>query len=268
MHKKIFNHKSGKLAAALAVLVLGAACAPHPDQVSADPSDGIVRGHRAGRKNELSHSVVALVTESEKGQALCTGTLIEKDLVLTAAHCVEGNPDRLVVVFGAQVKAAKPENMREVVAYVQHPRWHQPTEDGRGDLALVRFSGDLPDGFAPAKLASSEADLKIGTSVKLLGYGVTNGSTHVGAGILRETETSIVEKHSKTELVLDGKKTSVCFGDSGGPAFVKKGDSFLMWGVDSSVTTSECNEASIHTSVVSYRKWIKSAGSKLRATDK
>lgn len=266
--KLISKIKSGQLAAALALLVLGAACSPHPDQLSADPADGIVRGHRANRKTELSRSVVALVTESEKGQALCTGTLIEKDLVLTAAHCVEGNPDRLVVVFGSQVKSAKQENMREVVAYVQHPRWHQPTEAGRGDLALVRFAGDLPDGFAPAQLATSEVDLKVGTEVRLLGYGVTNGSTHAGAGVLRETATTIVEKHSKTELVLDGTKTSVCFGDSGGPAFVKDGDAFVQWGIASSVTSSECNEASIHTNVVPYRRWIKSAGSNLRQSDK
>jgi V8-like Glu-specific endopeptidase len=242
------------------------ACSKSKEQGS-DPKEvasGIVSGHRVSRQDELSHSVVALVSESSRGQALCSGTLLANDLVLTAAHCVEDNPDRLVVVFGSQVKAAKQENMREVDGYEQNPRWHQPTADGRGDLAIVHFQGDLPAGFKPVRLATKESVLEAGAVVRMLGYGVTNGSTHAGAGVLRETETTILKMHSPTEVVVDGTKTSVCFGDSGGPAFVKQGSNYVQWGVASSVTSSDCNEAAIHTSVISYRKWIKAAGTELR----
>lgn len=233
---------------------------------------GIVNG--TGRMSAVSkglaHSVVAIVTESSKGRSLCTGSIIGKDLILTAAHCVDGKPSRMEIVFKSNVKKAHKTDRRPVKGYIQHPNWRESRDAGsgaaginRGDLAVLKFTDGLPKGFAPLSLASRDLSLSIGQSVGMLGFGVTSGTTEGGAGILRKTNTKILDFVSETEVLTDGRATSVCFGDSGGPAFVKEKDKWVQWGVASSVTNRNCKQSSIHTSVVPFLSWIERAGSRL-----
>jgi secreted trypsin-like serine protease len=205
---------------------------------------------------------------NEQGQALCTGTLIGKDTVLTAAHCVDGDPQRLIIAFGTKLKSVALEDRREVDGYIQHPRWRQPTSEGRGDIALVHFKGNLPKDFHPVHLAAKKTSLAEGTTTLMLGYGVTNGNSEKGAGTLRETKTKILKNFSATEIMSDGKSSSVCFGDSGGPAFVKVEDRYVQWGVASSVANQSCNQYSVHTFVIPYKAWIKTATQQLREGSK
>lgn len=225
----------------------------------------IVNGRKVNNTSELGKFTVALVSEKQSKQALCTGTLLAEDIVLTAAHCVENNPEKLFVVFGAEIKGVSKENIRYAEAYSQNPLWHNPTKKGHGDLALIRFRGKLPIGYKPVLLASKNTNLSIASTVTLIGYGVANGNTHGGAGILRQAQTTIIGKYTTTEIITNGKKSSVCFGDSGGPAFIMDGNHYVQWGVASSVTNKACNEAAIHTLIVGYKSWIKKTIAKLRS---
>jgi secreted trypsin-like serine protease len=224
---------------------------------------GIVRGEVVKSSNAMRKSVVALVAEQPDGEALCTATLLSNNLALTAAHCVDGSPEKMTVVFAPKLKGAKPENVREAVDYAQNPLWGKNLADGRGDLAVVRFEGGLPEGYEPVALADERLALEPGERTVLLGYGVSNGKRETGSGVLRETETGIIGAASPTEFATDGERTSACFGDSGGPAFVRRGDGWVQWGVASAVTSHACNKASIHTAVMRYRPWIEQAIAKL-----
>ncbi len=229
-------------------------------------------GNTASKKEPLAQSVVALVAIQDDREALCTGTILSDDLILTAAHCVEDSPKKLMVVFNRNLQMkAKPgttglnlDSVRAADRFKQNPAWGKDLANGRGDLALVHFQGGLPSGYSAVRLASAAIQLDLGVEVRLLGYGVTNGVTHVGSGVLRETETTVMSSSSPTEIVTDGRKSSVCFGDSGGPAFSQQNGQWVQWGVASSVTNQACNQASIHTSILSYLPWIKAAGAKLR----
>lgn len=226
-------------------------------------TDGIIRG-RSADQDQVAKAVVALVSETARGQALCTGTLLDESTVLTAAHCVDHEPSRLTVIFGSNVKTAA--NRREADGYIQHPRWTHPTALGHGDLAIVHFADGLPSGFRPVELAAKSLPLNNGTEVLMIGFGVSNGLSHAGAGVLRETSTQIIGEASSTELITDGRRSSVCFGDSGGPAFALSPQGhYVQWGVASSVTDRACNEASIHTNIQSYSKWIKTSVVKLKS---
>lgn len=237
-----------------------------------DQNIGIVNGtgRMSAVSKSLSRSVVAIISESSKGQSLCTGSIIGKELILTAAHCVDGKPSRMEVVFKSNVKKAHDADRRPVKGYIQHPNWRESRDSGsggsginRGDLAVLKFTGGLPKGFVPLSLASEGLALSIGQAVGMLGFGVTSGTTESGAGVLRKTNTTILDFVSDTEVLTDGRATSVCFGDSGGPAFVKEKDKWVLWGVASSVTNRNCKQSSIHTSVMPFLSWIERAGSRL-----
>src|SRR5690348_9410861 len=84
---------------------------------------GIVNGQPVGKRDKIAASIVALVAEVKEGQALCTGTILDDQTVLTAAHCVDGEPTKMSVVFSPEVKGANPAMIRAVNRIAQHPKW-------------------------------------------------------------------------------------------------------------------------------------------------
>ncbi len=229
-------------------------------------SDGtaIVHGHAVRKNNELSKAIVGLIMVNGTKQELCTGTLLDDQTVLTAAHCLDDAPTKVFVIFDSNVKKASTEKIRPGDRFVQHPNWKKTATVGSGDLALIHFSGGMVEGYEPVHLANSRLKLATGMEVLLVGFGVTNGVRHLGAGLLRETKSTIVGMTAAHGIVTDGRTSSVCFGDSGGPGFVESEGDYVQWGVASAVANQPCNEASVHTNLIEYESWIKTQASRLR----
>jgi secreted trypsin-like serine protease len=226
--------------------MLMGACATRSDDLLSG-SVSIVNGDSANRREKLARSVVALVAIQDGSEALCTGTILNDQSVLTAAHCI-ASPQEMLVVFGPNVKSAAPDKRRKVLSYKRHPT---------ADLAIVHFTGGLPDGYSPVTLMNSGHSVRAGSEVLMMGYGVTDGLRHKGAGVLRETR-SLVLNFTSNAIVTDGRQSSVCFGDSGGPAFVQsEGGEWSQVGVAHAVSDQACDQASIHTRVFPYEAWIR-----------
>ena len=246
-------------------LVALVACGGQDHQgASFDPNAAsIVKGQTVKAADPLGKMVVALVMDLDQGQALCTGSIIADDTILTAAHCVDNNPKTLTIVFATDVKRSSADDRRQASAFAQNPAWDS-SPNSLGDLALIHFDSGLPSGYTATTLATSGLKLTSGEPVTVIGYGVTNGTSHAGAGVLRETQTTVKQQFSPTQVVTDGETSSVCFGDSGGPAFTTDGSQALQWGVASAVTSEDCKTAAVHTSVMSYHAWITKTAAALR----
>jgi hypothetical protein len=177
---------------------------------------------------------------------------------------VDDHPKNIQIHFSFDVHKTKKENIRIADTYIQNTHWEKHLNSGEGDLAIIHFKVKGPSEYIPVNLFLDNTDLNIGQKIYLQGYGVTNGVSKVNSGKLRQTTSEIIGRHSDTELISDGSKSSVCFGDSGGPAFIKIKNKWFQWGVASSVSNQACNDTSIHTEVKNYASWINDTIKKMK----
>jgi uncharacterized protein (TIGR03382 family) len=162
--------------------------------------------------------------------ALCTGTLIAPDVVLTAGHCIETDPTEVMI---GSVDYTRPGG--EVIAVksaTAYPSWE--TSLDVGVLVLEHPSAARPRAIASACTAKG---LEAGADVKLVGFGLTTASgtgenSRLHQATLAVTDPRCTEDpacESKVapngEFAAGGGGVDSCFGDSGGPVFL--GDALI-----------------------------------------
>lgn len=240
------------------------------DQASND--SGIIGGQDVADSDTLMKSTVGLILLMGDSQAICTGSLVSENVVLTAAHCVVGI-DGAVVVYGADLeKAAKDKKYLKVTNVFVHPSYSEAAKKDSHDIALVRFEGKLPDSYAPTALLSDTSLLSKGLQVTLAGYGASseeNGDLS-GSAVLRKTTVPLANpQFSKTEMSFSSSSGSgACHGDSGGPAFATVKGQTVLVGVTSRTTDPKggCHKDSIYTNVAPYKDMIEKMAAKLQAS--
>lgn len=230
----------------LATLVAVSACA---DQWVSSSDSAIV----GGTADTGDPAVGAVLIQMSDGTtvAICSGTLISKKVVMTAAHCVSIHDPQIPgaapkqVFFGSNVDGS-PVALINVTKTTFHPSFNERRLQDGNDVALLLLEREPPSGITPMPINRQAMTSHIGESVRLVGFGITSGGMH-DDGTKRMVTTNIDDVDAKLLWVMDPNRNT-CNGDSGGPSFVNIGGREVVAGV-TSFGDEDCIQAGAYTRV-------------------
>jgi ankyrin repeat protein len=192
----------------------------------------------------------------------CTGTLIDKYWLLTAAHCAAGREDQLF-------RAGHLDQTYRIESITIHPNYNAHDVSAY-DIALIQLKEPITNG-KPAKLYPFNNEK--GKQVVFVGNGVFGNGRD---GLIRQDFTlrgatnTIVELTDKTiGFTFDSPQNATVLegisgpGDSGGPAFVTIDSQLYVVGVSSHQVINSFDEAhygvnEYYTRVSTFFQWVTS----------
>lgn len=252
----------------LVLLSLGAvACGTEaPGERTAERAAAIADGER----DTQHEAVFALLSHEEGGVGVCSSTLIAKNLLLTARHCVApsvvqdiqcGESPFSDPLDPAVIFATNSAEIADDSIWFQAGSVHVPPDgnDTCGfDIALVVLAGSgLPEDTAAPLVPRIDRPVRSGEQYSAIGYGLT-GDTR-GATVGSRMRLDGLEARCSPGGCGFGVEDSefrgeagICEGDSGGPALDSED---RVIGV-ASRGTAGCDNP-VYSSVASWSDWIR-----------
>lgn len=238
---------------ALASLLFLSACSLNHASIVDDKTalSGIVRGELVLADNPLSKTTVQIY-DSANPHVYCSATPIGKRTLLTARHCfisadLEDGRYKLTRAKFPFAQDTK-KQVLEIESWEAHPNV---------DLAIATLSSEIPDDYKIAKVTSLQK-LTPGPLV-IAGFGRT-GAKIPADGILRFghiNKNSYGSVEEKIHASIDYPDSTICPGDSGGPAFILQDGEYYLVGVTSRGDLS-CESYSLFVEPAHFLKDFKS----------
>lgn len=164
----------------------------------------------------------------------CTGTLVHPQVVTTASHC---GTNHQTAIFGETSSSPA----RSIP--IEFCRRFDGHGDGttRTDWAVCKLTEPVTDiPIIPILMGCETEILRPRQKVVIAGFGRTEANEG-DTGTKRWVETTINRVDDGRGIQVGGMGKAPCFGDSGGPAFVKLPDgSWRVFGIDSTGTDDSC----------------------------
>ncbi|XP_055375774.1 lectizyme-like [Condylostylus longicornis] len=241
------------------------------------PEDDISinRGRIISGKDAEPHSAPYIVSirEGENGAHICGGSILTKNTILTAAHCLKSN---LYVAVGLHDRRDTTNSqIIKVKNYIGHDNYKGGSSPY--DIGVLHLS-------EPIKLNDNTIkpiDLPITNEkqtgeVTLYGWGRTIANSWNLPNILQVVTTDLLtneeclnelpdkdKKNLHNTMICTGSRNehiSSCNADSGGPLVQKNNDNktilvgLVSWGV---LPCGKANKPSVYTHIGSHLDWIK-----------
>ncbi|MFZ0609150.1 MAG: S1 family peptidase [Xanthobacteraceae bacterium] len=196
----------------------------------------------------------------------CTATAIARDLLLTAAHCVQPGADYKLV---GSAPGQEPV-LKNIVRIERDPQFELKRLFGHlatADVALIKLEEPLPPRIPPVRIGGDTETVAVGDTLVVAGYGVTVRGDGRTGGTVRAAALVVTGQPGPLQIRLYDPRTrdesaglGACAGDSGAPAFHDTEGSLTIVGVVSWSTGPKllagCGGLTGITPLVRYRIWI------------
>lgn len=200
------------------------------------------------------------------GGTVCTATAVARDLLLTAAHCVQPGSEYKLL----ENPASRDAKLKDIARIERHPQFdlkrlfaHLAT----ADVALIKLAEPLPARIPAARLANESETVAVGDALVVVGYGVTVRGAERLDGVVRAATLTATGQPGSLQIRLFDPRTKgesaglgACTGDSGAPAFREENGGLALIGVVSWSTgpklTAGCGGLTGITPIARYRGWI------------
>jgi V8-like Glu-specific endopeptidase len=202
-----------------------------------DGAVGATGSRIIGGTQDDGDRAVVLVTAQDDSSGTgwwCTGSVIARRVVLTAAHCVEDatQSTKMQIMFGTDQSKAQPTDFIDVVSWDHDPQYLATNNIAAGhDAAVLILGTDAP--VEPLAINTTPlTDSMDGSPVYVVGYGNDDGAAGTGAGLKRDLTTKLTSLEQGVANV-GGPGETTCQGDSGGPSFMTIGGRSVIIGITS-----------------------------------
>lgn len=215
----------------------------------ATPASAII----GGSSDTVSNREVVKIQTS---RWICTGTLISRTLVVTAAHCLWDSssqsyfPDLATALIGTEDGIiGRSGAVSRLVSAVKNPNYNGV--DGQNDIGLIQvddvFGGYFAEIASPAEVSASE---QVFAGATASGFGVTRQDGPSSSTLLQVNQQLLEPNYcgqrwsyrigfvSSFVCAVGTLSNTVCNGDSGGPLFINVGGKRKLIGVTNFGTTT------------------------------
>ncbi len=216
-----------------------------------------------------------------RNQSICSGILVAKDLVLTAAHCLKVDDTGVYTVVFPESDSDK----LRVITEFQKVREDSLAFFPNFDLAWIKLVGEAPEPYRPAAILGNSSAIVPQNALTLVGA-ANDTPCHPTDAVCRMVKLGMrltstwSSPHLINLAVVDSIRptdnSGTCPGDSGGPAFIHYQGQDVVYGVvagkdpifTGGIATSCGSPTSVLTRVGEYQDWIEeTSGRSLNVID-
>ncbi len=215
------------------------------------------------------------VTYTKSSGARCTGTFIDRQTVLTAAHCLKGFEFNSITV-SIETDDSHVFFVSPAKHFVANTLYHGGLNDIDNDIALIKSDVVLPDEFSPVELATKSPPPQ--TAVGAVGFGIDTYSDDRSTQLsvppalrfvsLKTSSSNALNANSAKTISADaGPAAGMSFGDSGGPLFVYEEGVLKQLGVASNLVCHDVDKsvfADAYVLIPASMTWINQAKTELQ----
>jgi hypothetical protein len=239
--RAIYKERAALLAAACGAIV--SLILPH--------GAGAIVG-RSTDDTKWQNHVVMVLSRSGSRAGFCSGVVLTRTIILTAAHCVANASDTRVYLPG--------QPLLPLSRIAKHPDFHADAPRTRSrsiDLALVESIEPLPAEFAAPPFAGAQR-YEAGTAFEIAGFGLSREDAAKTSGALRVGHVALRAPLSSVLLWLDDPQheTGACTGDSGGPVFTEGGKLAAIIAFAEGAGARRCGKLTQAVLIAPQRAWI------------